>query len=77
MGNKNSKTGPGQNLPQTIEQADWADSLFIGGQGRLMRLSGSPKKLTKDYRQIMAIGFCSMVKTSDNKYLFLYDNSGS
>jgi WD40 repeat protein len=53
--------GLGQNLLPTINEADWADNLFIGDWGILMQFSVSQKKVTKDYGRIMDGNILSMV----------------
>jgi WD40 repeat protein len=68
---------PGQNLPQTITQADYADNFFIGTRGKLMQWSVSQRKVTKDHGDIMTDHITGMVQTSDKKYLFLSDDEGS
>jgi WD40 repeat protein len=70
------ETGPGQNLPPTITEADLADNLFIGGWRTLMQWSVSQGKVTKDYCVIMTGDIRSMVQTSDKKYLFVSDYDG-
>jgi hypothetical protein len=64
------------NLEEMIEEADLADSLFVGGMDELMQWSVCQKKVTKDYGDIMADDIRSMAKTSDKKYLFVSDDDG-
>jgi WD40 repeat protein len=58
------------------KETDLADSLFVGGERKLMQLSVRQMKVIKDYGDIMAGDISSMVKTSDNKYLFVSDFEG-
>ncbi len=58
---KFDEIGPGQNLLPTIQEADHADLLFIGGKGKLMQWSVSQGKVTKDFGAIMAGVIFSMV----------------
>jgi WD40 repeat protein len=76
MGNKSSKNSQGQNLLQSIKEADQADNLFIGGHRNLLHWSASHEKKTEDYGQIMAANISAMVKTSGKKYLFVADLIG-
>jgi hypothetical protein len=58
------------------EEPDLADSLFVGGDRKLMQWSVRQKKVIKDYGDIMADHIYSMVKTSGKKYLFVSDYEG-
>jgi WD40 repeat protein len=69
--------GPSRNQEEMKEQADLADSLFVGGYRKLMQWSVSNEEVVKDYGVIMDGYIESMVKTSDKKYLFVSDNDGS
>ncbi len=83
--------GSGQNLPPKkieivevqkdnfmlrTEESDSADSLFVGGERKLMQLSVRQMKVIKDYGNIMTGYIYSMVKSSDKKYLFISDSQG-
>ena len=68
---------PNPNLEKMIKKADLEDNLFIGGYRKLVQWSISQKKIIKDDGSNMAGDICSMVQTSDKKYLFLSDVKGS
>ena len=65
------------NLEEIVEEEDLADHLFLGGDGELSQWSVSQRKRTHDYGHIMDYMIWSMVKTSDNKSLFVSDNNGN
>jgi hypothetical protein len=66
--------GPRRNLENAKEQVDLADNLFVGGHKKLLQWSIGQEKAVKDYGDLMNGDICSMVKTSDKKYLFVSDN---
>jgi WD40 repeat protein len=55
------KAGPNHNLEEMIEVAGSADILFIGGVGKLMQLTVSQQKVTKEYGGTMNSAIRSMV----------------
>jgi hypothetical protein len=68
--------GPRRNLEEMIKEAGSADSLFLGGDGKLVQYSVRQEKVVKDHGDIMSGLIYSMVQTSDKKYLFVSDSSG-
>jgi WD40 repeat protein len=52
------------------------ESLFIGGDKKLMQWSISQKTPIKEYGDMMAGNIMSMVQTSAKNYLFLSDDEG-
>jgi hypothetical protein len=66
-----------QNSLFTLEEADMADSFFIGSVGKFMQWSVSQEKVTKDFGHIITGDIYAMVQTSDKNYLFVSDLSGS
>jgi hypothetical protein len=68
--------GFGINLLPTIEETDYSDNLFIGGEGKFMHWSVSQQKVTKEYGGIIGGNINSMVQTRDTNYLFFSDGNG-
>jgi hypothetical protein len=74
---KNSHVGLLETLEKWLKSNyPMGESLYIGGQKKLIQWSVSQKKVTKGHGDIMAGYILSMVQTSDKKYLFLSDSEG-